>query len=526
MKKIFSFLAATLCALTPLFAQAPAIEWQNTIGGNDADFLFSLQQTADGGYILSGSSTSNISGDKTENCLGNWDYWVVKLDATGSILWQNTIGGIGLDRLESIQQTLDGGYILGGYSTSNISGDKTENSQGYEDYWVVKLDALGGIQWQNSIGGSNGDQLIDLQQTSDGGYILGGHSQSNISGDKTENGLGEDDFWVVKLDATGTIQWQNTISGNKSDRLYSIQQTVDGGYILGGASLSNISSDKTENCLGGNDFWVVKLDATGFIQWQNTIGGTLFDTMLSVQQTADGGYILGGFSYSNISGDKTENCLGHPDYWVVKLGATGTIEWQNTIGGNDEDYLQHLQQTADGGYILGGYSYSNISGDKTENSWGMEEDFWVVKLDATGTIQWQKTIGGTETDRLYSLQQTSDGGYILGGLSDSNISGNKTENCFGSWDYWVIKLAPETVPTGEAPTTLEGITIYPNPTADILSVRSETATTLCLRNAFGQVLSTPTIQGQGEIDLSGYPNGIYFLMEMETGIGHKIVKNK
>ena len=393
---------------------AQEIEWQNTIGGNNTDQLYSIQQTSDGGYILGGWSLSNISGDKTESSFGGSDYWVVKLDSIGNIQWQNTIGGNLYDQLYAIQQTSDGGYILGGYSDSNISGDKTENSQGGYDYWVVKLDVSGNIQWQNTIGGNSGDCLTSIQQTTDGGYILGGYSWSSISGDKTEDPQGTEDYWVVKLDPTGNIQWQNTIGGNYYDELYAIQQTSDGGYILGGYSGSDIFGDKTEISQGLDDYWVVKLDAIGTIQWQNTIGGNSEDWLKSVQQTTDGGYILGGSSYSGISGDKTENCHGYTDYWVVKLDASGNIQWQNTIGGNDADWLYSVQQTTDGGYILGGYSDSYISGDKTENSQG-DYDCWAVKLDSIGNIQWQNSIGGNSWDELISIQQTNDGGYILGG---------------------------------------------------------------------------------------------------------------
>src|SRR6185295_12992967 len=153
-------------------------------------------------------STSNISGDKTENSVGASDYWIVKTDGTGNIQWQNTIGGSSIDDLHSIQQTTDGGYILGGLSGSNISGDKTENSIGAGDYWIVKTDVSGNIQWQNTIGGSNNDLLYSMQQTADGGYFLGGWSDSNISGDKTENCIGFADYWIVKIDASGNIQWQ------------------------------------------------------------------------------------------------------------------------------------------------------------------------------------------------------------------------------------------------------------------------------------------------------------------------------
>jgi hypothetical protein len=188
--------------------------------------LQSIKQTSDGGFILGGSSDSNISGDKTENCLGGTDYWMVKTDAMGTIQWQNTIGGSGYEYLFSIEQTTDGGYILGGYSSSNISGDKSENSIGGNDYWIVKTDSTGNVQWQNTIGGSSSDILYSINQTTDEGFILGGYSLSNITGDKTENNLGGRDYWIVKTDSTGNIQWQNTIGGSSNDQLQSINKPL------------------------------------------------------------------------------------------------------------------------------------------------------------------------------------------------------------------------------------------------------------------------------------------------------------
>jgi len=434
MRKLIILLL--ICTTT---AHAQEIEWQNTIGGSGVEFLNYTQQTSDGGYILGGRSNSGVSGDKTEPSKGDYDYWVVKLDATGNIQWQNTIGGDDADWLQSVQQTTDNGYILGGWSKSNISADKTENSQGASDFWVVKLDSIGNIQWQNTIGGDSTDNLYSLQQTTDGGYILGGFSISSISGDKTEYSIGGSDYWVVKLDASGNIQWQNTIGGYENDNLYSLQQTTDGGYILGGRSMSNATGDKTENSQGLDDYWVVKIDATGNIQWQNTIGGNSWDELESIEQTSDGGYILGGSSDSDNSGDKTENSQGDFDYWVVKLDATGNLQWQNTIGGDNWDKLKSIQQTSDGSYIFGGYSSSNISGDKTENSQG-NYDYWVINIDSIGNILWQNTIGGLYAEALSSIKQTIDGGYIIGGQSVSPISGDKTEDSQGNNDYWVIKL--------------------------------------------------------------------------------------
>jgi hypothetical protein len=431
---------ALLCTTSTLSAQE--IEWQKTIAGNNTDLLISIKQTKDGGYVFGGWSSSNISGDKTEGLNGLTDYWIIKADAMGSIQWQNTIGGNGNDRLYSMDLTSDGGTIWIGQSNSNISSDKTEDSIGGYDFWVVKLDSLGNIQWDNTIGGSMDEGPNSIEQTSDGGYILGGFSNSNISGDKTENSKGGYDYWMVKTDSLGSIQWQNTIGGNVNDFLQSISQTNDGGYILGGKSASNMSGDKTEPCYGGfgqSDYWIVKTDSLGNIQWQNTIGGFGYEEFFSIEQTIDGGYIIGGISDSGISGDKTENSIGYSDYWIVKTDAFGNIQWQNTIGGSNAEEKLSIKQINDGGYILGGTSWSNFSSDKSENSNG-NYDNWIIKTDSLGNIQWQNTIGGIGQDFLHSIDLTSDGGCILGGFSESIISGDKTENSKGGYDYWVVKV--------------------------------------------------------------------------------------
>ncbi len=436
---IFYSLSSTVSAQT-----APQIQWQNTVGGKDGDELHCAIQTSDGGYLLGGFSNSGISVDKTEACNGLNDYWLVKTDVTGNIEWQNTIGSDGNDYLISIVQTSDGGFFLGGYSNSGISGDKTESSQGYLDYWVVKIDDSGNIEWQNTIGGNEPDYLTSVIQTSEGGYLLGGYSISGITGDKTEENQGDYDYWVVKLDGSGNIEWQNTIGGDRSDILNSIIEDRNGGYLLGGNSVSGISGDKTEANQGADDYWVIKLDVFGNIEWQNTIGGNYPDILSSVIQTADGGYLLGGWSYSDNSGDKTEGSLGYFDYWIVKINASGNIEWQNTIGGNGSEVLASVIQTTDGGYLLGGNSNSGVSGDKNESSW--YQDYWVIKLDEVGNIEWQNTIGGDRNDYLYCVIQTTDRGYLLAGESESGWSGDKTEGGHGKdGDYWIVKLSPDIV---------------------------------------------------------------------------------
>jgi hypothetical protein len=244
-------------------------------------------------------------------------------------------------------------------------------------------------------------------------------------------------YIISSAQAPPVKQWDKTFGGNDDDEPYVFQQTSDGGYILGGYSSSNKSSNKTENSKGGYDYWIIKVDGSGAKQWDKTFGGNDGDYLVSLQQTADGGYILGGYSLSNSSGDKTAANWGSADYWVIKIDANGSKQWDKTFGGSNGDYLVALQQTADDGYILGGYSLSNNSGNKADNSKG-NYDYWIVKIDDKGNKQWDKALGGSDDDALRSVQQTADGGYILGGYSLSNSGGDKMENSKGNYDYWIV----------------------------------------------------------------------------------------
>lgn len=237
-----------LCTFSIAQTGAPPVQWDQTYGGSKVDKLYSVQQTTNGGYILCGSSESPADGNKSTGAKGGNDYWVIKLDAAGNKEWEKTLGGNDNDYGYAVQQTSDGGYIVGGHSAGGVNGDKTEASRGSHDYWVVKLDAAGNKMWDKTYGGNGWDELHAMQQTSDGGYMLGGHSFSNASGDKTENRIGVNyaDYWVVKLDADGNKEWDKTIGGTGGEDLHAIQQTSDGGYLLGGSSFSGIGYDKSE----------------------------------------------------------------------------------------------------------------------------------------------------------------------------------------------------------------------------------------------------------------------------------------
>jgi len=301
------------------------------------------------------------------------------------------IGGENDDGGYSLIQTSDGGYAITGYTKSFGAGKG--------DVYVVKLDANGNLQWTTTIGGPEIEEGVSLIQTSDGGYAIAGVTQSF--------GAGEDDAYVVKLDANGNLQWTKTIGGKKEDVGFSLIQTSDGGYAIAGAT--------TSFGAGGWDAYLVKLDANGNLQWTKTIGGKEDDKGYSLIQTSDGGYAITGYTKSFGAGGW--------DVYVVKLDANGNLQWTKTIGGPGNEIGFSLIQTSDGGYAITGPTYSFGAGGA---------DVYVVKLNANGNLQWTTTIGGKEEDVGISLIQTSDGGYA--------IAGSTTSSGVGEADFYVVKL--------------------------------------------------------------------------------------
>ncbi|GAB3643723.1 hypothetical protein GCM10027423_43600 [Spirosoma arcticum] len=419
--------------------------WDKTFGGSNFDALYSIVATPEGGFLLSGYSNSSVSGDKTADSRGGNDYWLIKINANGVKQWDKTFGGSSNDYFPSgIVATSDGGFLVGGTSDSPASGDKTADSKGGNDYWLIKINVNGVKQWDKTFGGSGNDNLSSIVATADGGFLVGGYSQSPASGDKTEDGKGAGDYWLIKINVNGVKQWDKTFGGSSDDNLHSIVATADGGFLVGGESQSSASGDKTENRRGNNslttDYWLIKINGSGVKQWDKTFGGSGNDNLSSIVATSDGGFWVGGSSDSPASGDKMEEGKGFNDCWLIKINGSGVKQWDKTFGGPGFDYLRSMVATADGGGLVGGDSGSSASGDKTENSKGFG-DYWLIKINGSGVKQWDKTFGGAESDYLRSIIATADGGFLVGGESDSPASGDKTENSHERfWDYWLIKI--------------------------------------------------------------------------------------
>jgi hypothetical protein len=432
MKNILLYLL--VFTSTVLIKAQPNIEWQSCFGGSASDWAQSIQITTDGGYVVAGytqSNDSNVSGNH-----GGDDFWVLKLSSSGAIQWQTCLGGTGIDDAQSIQETADGGYVIAGYSNSN-DGDVTGN-HGADDFWIVKLNSTGILQWQKSLGGTGWDDALCVTQTIDGGYLITGDSQSN-NGDVSGN-HGNFDAWLVKLDASGNIQWQKCFGGTGDDTFSKIQQTLDSGYVAIGSSNStngDVSGNhggfdywvvklnptggiQWHKCFGGSgedigytiiqtadsnyyvsgftrsnngdvsglhgtsgqpDFWVLKLDKTGSLIWQKCLGGTGDDKSYAIEQTIDGGAVVTGYTKSN-NGDVSGNHSTNHDYWIVKLDDSGNLEWQKCLGGTGTDWARAIKQTADGGFIVAGFAIST-NGDVTDINGNV--DYWIVKLHPNAT---------------------------------------------------------------------------------------------------------------------------------------------
>ena len=514
--------------------QAPGIEWAKCLGGSDRDEAHSVQQTKDGGYIVGGMAYST-DGDITAN-KGLNDFWIVKLDNASNIQWQKNFGGTNNDYAYSIQQTFDSGYIISGHTNSG-DGDVTGYNGGGNNYWIVKLDSVGTLQWQHCLGGTNLDQSYSIVQSSDSGYLAVGYTISNDS-DVTGNHGGQD-IWAVKLDTSGIMQWRKCYGGTSNDQAYSVNQCKDGGYIIAGRTQSN--DGDVSGFHGLEDYWIIKIDPLGTLEWQKCYGGTNSERAHCISKTSNGGYIITGFTLSN-DGDVSGN-HGNQDVWTVKIDSAGTIQWQKCYGGSDRDEGNFITETLSGGYILAGLTYSN-NGDVTGNHG--QDDYWILKLDVNGNIEWQKCLGGTLDDIAYGIGQTSDGGYITAGVSlsnDGDVSGNHDTTGGASYiyDYWIVKLFSDTI-TGISPSQSasggEGVAIAPNPSTGIFQItfpsssNQKTNYTLEVINTLGQkVFTSPLtpLQRRGEanarLDLSFLPEGIYVL-KINDGVlttGSKII---
>jgi hypothetical protein len=409
--------------------------WDKTFEANNTDTFQDLIKTADNGFLIIGSSISGISVDKTTANLGNNDIWVIKVDENGNKLWDKSFGGNSNDIPLKIINTNDGNYIIAGYKPLSSYPSY------FSSYWLIKISPTGDVIWQKYYEGSSfkGNDLSDIILLSDG-YLIGGSSEANIGNNKSENSRGFYDYWVIKTDFDGNKIWDKTFGGSSGEILNSIVATPDNGFLIGGQSYSPAGFDKSQGRYGDgtDDYWIVKMDANGTKLWDKTFGGSSSDKLKRIINMPDGGYLLAGQSNSPAGSDKSQNSKGDNDYWVIKIDANGNKLWDKNYGGNSNDYLTNVLNVTDG-LIFTGYSYSDISGDVSQARKGAF-DFWLIKTDFNGNKVWDKNLGGTYNDNHSQIISLDGNNFMFGG-DNAGPYGDITNKQFPtSNDYWIAKL--------------------------------------------------------------------------------------
>lgn len=392
MIRVATYVFVLLVLAAGSYAQPDSL-WSRTYGGGTDDAAYSVHLTTDGGYVLGGSTLSYGA--------GSLDFWLVKADANGNQQWSRTFGGSGQESCVAVLQTNDGGYALAGYTFGFGAGGM--------DFWLVKTNANGDSLWSRTYGGILNDYPGSMEQTSDGGYIMAGTTNTF--------GNGYEDFWLVKADVNGNMEWHRTFGEAGVDQAAAVQQTSDGGYALAGTADTSAQ--------GANHAMLVKTDANGIQEWRQTFGDeTDPDECYDMLHTSDGGYAL----------------VGHNNYdrTLVKLDADGNEQWTQ-IYESFSAFALSFVQTGDGGYALAGYNYVGVE----------HADFWLGKTDANGNHEWALQLGGTGDDGAgndfcYAVQQTNEAGFVLAGVTRSFGAGNN--------DMWLVKTSPD--PSLEAPETL------------------------------------------------------------------------
>jgi len=501
------------------------MEWQKTFGSAGSDYLYSVGLTRDGGFILGGASETSGSGfespqppdgDKKDPGFGNMDFWILKLDPTGKEEWQVTLGGIGNDQLQSIQQTPDGGYIIGGSSASTSLSDrggeletnpnmKQSDNFGSFDYWVVKLSSLGEIEWEKTFGGMFSDELKSILITEDG-YLIGGNSNSPAS--RLSAGTAPD------LYATA----QASQGEENPPRL---RHPSEGGEDPPRLRHPSEGGEKTAENSGMNDYWVIRLNEQGEEQWQRTYGGDGDESLAQMIET-EKGFLLAGSSNSSPLG-RSGGASNGTDFWVIEIDKQGEPLWDKTYDFGKWDVLVSVLPltpskgggtpssgggtSSSGEYLLGGYASTETLGKRMDNK-GVN-DYIALKINDRGEMLWSKTIGGTGTDQLKGLTRTRDGGYILAGNSDSKKSDDKDKASIGGSDYWVVKLGNEKKTDEER----QLVEVYPNPTyqfTNIIISQEFKEASVQVFDMTGRKLQTKVLPYRSTpIDLQGYLPGVY-----------------
>jgi gliding motility-associated-like protein len=412
-------------------AQLPPMQWALHYGGGNVDIPYVIKFTSDGGTIVAGYTDSKTGDVSPQPNRDYWDLWILKLDKCGTIQWEKSFGGTGYESARDIAQTSDGGYIVLG-ETNSTDGGVIAGYGGTKDIWLLKITSTGTLQWQKRYGGTGLDIGNHIEITSDGGYLIAASSSSNDGDIHGNHGTGGyTDGVLMKLTAAGVVQWSKCFGGSKNEELFDFE-IINGITYLAG--FTNSIDGDIPPAQKNYDVWLLAIDANGNKIFSKIYGGSQNDVAYCMTKGADGTLTLAGYTTStdgDVSGAK-----GSQDYWIINVTTKGQLNWQKDLGGTDAEYAKTIITDKDSGYIVGGISYSN-NGDVT-GALG-KGDYWTVKLSPKGNVIWKKNWGGSDNDHLRCMiNDTARNEYYLAGdaeSGDGDFNGSK-----GETDFAIIKL--------------------------------------------------------------------------------------
>ncbi|MEO8583671.1 MAG: gliding motility-associated C-terminal domain-containing protein [Flavitalea sp.] len=428
---LFIWISCTLQGYISARSQPPPKQWALKFGGSNVDIPLVIKPTTDGGSIAGGYTTSKNGDVSPYPVRDYWDLWVIKLDACGNIMWQKSFGGRGYESARDVVQTSDGGYLILG-ETNSTDGGVIAGFGGTKDIWLLKLNASGNLAWQKRLGGNGLDIGNKMVQLDDGNFLIAATTSSADGDIKGNHGSGGfTDGALLKIDPLGNVLWSKCYGGTNNEELLDIQIINGKTYVAGYANSTDGDIPSNQK---NYDVWLLTVDQAGNKISSKIYGGSQNDVAYAMTKGNDGTLTLAGYTTS-ADGDVTES-KGSQDYWILNVSTDGKLNWQRTLGGTDAEYATSIITDGDGGYITGGISYSNdgdIAGAK-----GMG-DYWVVKLTAKGALSWKQNYGGSGNDYLRSIfYRPASKEYYLAG--DSEAGGGDFKNDKGETDFGIIKL--------------------------------------------------------------------------------------
>lgn len=464
----YAILLSTILLFSNAFAQIGPISGQFCLGSTEDEFPIKEALLDNGNRILLMTSNSPAGGDKAEESRGDYDFWILCVDANNQIVWQKTIGGNSADYPSNLLITADQSIYVCGMTNSPQSYEQTNVPFGSWDAWLIKMNSAGDILWDKNYGGSAADSFNQMLELPSGNLLIFGTSASGMTGNKTSSNYGASDLWSLKLNTDGAILNDKSIGGSEFDQEPYVIQTALNRIKLVAKSWSDISGLKTEASFGYSDIWVLDLDTNCNIIQQKTIGGSDKDEPTDLLWSNDGKLLILAESWSNYSGLKTEDAYGYMDTWILKLDVNLNILQQKTIGGDIYDYGGKFIEWPNGNLCVLANSDSNPNQFKSAPVIGAF-DIWLYALDVNFNFLEDKTIGTMQDEIGLTLKLSPNLSDLqVRAASKGGSINDKSCPNFGKYDFWGFSLNSSLEVNDIQSTSF--IKVYPNPTTDFITI--------------------------------------------------------